>query len=196
MTILIKNSERLADRELVLRIEKECSSAETEMVETYQEHLIRFLLMRTSDRELAHDVAQETWIVVITKLRKGLLRDPRKLRSFIFSVATNQQIMAHRKISKVKNSELKDVESIESNFADPEEEMIQTQLRSKIINNFQKMTQPRDRDVLYRHYLSRDSKQDICKFHAMCSPHFDRVLYRARNRFMKSWEGTQEVQMQ
>jgi DNA-directed RNA polymerase specialized sigma24 family protein len=41
----------------------------------------------------------------------------------------------------------------------------------------------RDRDVLIRFYLNDESKEDICAALGLSDEHFNRVIFRARNRF-------------
>ena len=40
----------------------------------------------------------------------------------------------------------------------------------------------RDREILRRYYLSDDDKQRICQDLQLTSAHFDRVLFRAKQR--------------
>lgn len=42
---------------------------------------------------------------------------------------------------------------------------------------------PRDRDLLVRFYLNDESKDDVCAALGLSDEHFNRVIFRARNRF-------------
>ena len=50
------------------------------------------------------------------------------------------------------------------------------------------MTQTRDQDLLKRFYLSGDTKGDLCAEYGLTDSHFDRVIFRARQRFKSIWE--------
>ena len=63
--------------------------AEDELVSTYWRGVLLIATIRTRDRDLAHDLAQEILIAVLTALRKGQLRDPSKLPAFIQGTARN-----------------------------------------------------------------------------------------------------------
>ena len=45
------------------------------------------------------------------------------------------------------------------------------------------LRQPRDRQLLRRFYLGEEDKADLCQEYGVTPAHFDRVLYRARQRF-------------
>jgi RNA polymerase sigma-70 factor (ECF subfamily) len=50
------------------------------------------------------------------------------------------------------------------------------------------MPTARDRDLLVRFYLNDESKEDICASLDLTDEHFNRVLFRARNRFRELLE--------
>ena len=45
------------------------------------------------------------------------------------------------------------------------------------------MPTARDREVIVRFYLEDESREDICAALALSDEHFNRVIFRARNRF-------------
>ena len=45
------------------------------------------------------------------------------------------------------------------------------------------MTSERDRQVLFRFYIAGDGKDAICRDLGLTSLHFNRVLFRARERY-------------
>jgi RNA polymerase sigma-70 factor (ECF subfamily) len=47
------------------------------------------------------------------------------------------------------------------------------------------LSQPRDRELLRRHYLEEADKQATCQVLGLDSAHYDRVLFRARQRLGK-----------
>lgn len=46
----------------------------------------------------------------------------------------------------------------------------------------------RDREVLYRFYIAEEHKEQICADLGLTNLHFNRVLYRARERFRELCE--------
>ena len=58
-------------------------AAEQEMVSRYQRGLRAVLFQKTSDHFIIDDVIQDTWIVVLRRVRNDELRDPCRLAAFI-----------------------------------------------------------------------------------------------------------------
>src|SRR5438270_6703690 len=63
--------------------------AEDELVHTYWRGVLLIANVRTRDRDLAHDLAQEVLIAVLKSLRKGQLRESDKLAAFVQGTARN-----------------------------------------------------------------------------------------------------------
>jgi RNA polymerase sigma-70 factor, ECF subfamily len=74
---------------LAQRIRDGDRSAEEELVQTYRRRVLVIANVRTRDREAAHDLTQEIFIVVLQALRQGRLREPDKLAAFIHGTARN-----------------------------------------------------------------------------------------------------------
>ena len=64
-------------------------SAEEELVRHFGERIRVFVSVRTRDRELARDLAQDVLMHVLTALRDGQLRDPERLAAFVYGTARN-----------------------------------------------------------------------------------------------------------
>jgi len=50
------------------------------------------------------------------------------------------------------------------------------------------MPAERDRDLLVRFYLNDEAKEEICRELRLSEQHFNRVIFRARNRFRELLE--------
>ena len=72
---------------LVRRIEAGDLQAENELVARYHLGVEVILAQLTRDAALAQDIHQETFALVLTKLRAGELRDPKALPGFLRSIA-------------------------------------------------------------------------------------------------------------
>jgi RNA polymerase sigma-70 factor (ECF subfamily) len=51
----------------------------------------------------------------------------------------------------------------------------------------------RDRQVLFRFYVAEEEKEKICASLGLTSLHFNRVLFRARERFRELYEQEEPV---
>jgi len=175
-------------KQLVERIIAGDSSAETEMVERYHRGLVAMLYNRSKDRNLAEGVAQDTWILVLQKVRNQELRDTSKLASFITQIGRNQLIMRYRASAKHQASDNDEIDDLaDQQVLTPEQSLLNAQLGHTINALLDEMTQERDRDLIKRFYLSADDKATLCKEYNLTDAHFDRVLFRARQRFKLLW---------
>ena len=166
--------------ELVRRILAGDQSAEALMVNKYQRGL-KLVLFRQGGASLIEDVCQETWRVVLEKVRANAIREPAKLSAFIVQIGRNQLIMHNRKLRKTEEYD-HEVEVIPGKH-DPSSDYEQMRLREMVSQALLSLDTDRDREVLRRFYLSEEEKSKICADLELTPEHFSRVLYRAKARF-------------
>lgn len=167
---------------VVERIEHGDRSAEAELVSRYARGVRLILLKRTGDPQVANDLCQDTFMVVIRKLRAHELRDGSRLAAFINQIAVNVSIEHFRKERRFVRSPdgiigLNDAHT-DRNGKQIDFEAAQLQLQGVL----RELAIDRDREILRRFYLSDDDKDVICRDLELSPPHFDRVLYRAKQR--------------
>ena len=161
--------------------------AEAEMVSRYERGLITMLRNRSKDRHVAEEVAQDTWMVVLTKVRKNELRDASKLAAFISQVGRNQLLMRYRSQAR-DPQQLDEPDTFQAQKLSPEDSLVNNQLGAAIEKMFGMLSQDRDRQILQQFYHVGVSKQELCRRFSLSDSHFDRVLFRARERFKSIWE--------
>jgi RNA polymerase sigma-70 factor (ECF subfamily) len=167
---------------LVERIEHGDRDAEAEMVTRYFRGARLILLKRTGDPQVASDLGQDTFMVVIRKLRAGELRDKSKLAAFINQVAVNLSIEHFRKERRFVHSS-DGIIDLHSSHTDRNGERVDYEAaRSQLRGALRYLAIDRDREILRRFYLSDDDKAVICQDLGLSAAHFDRVLYRAKQR--------------
>jgi RNA polymerase sigma factor (sigma-70 family) len=76
-------------RSLADRIREGDAPAETELVHEFMHRIFVMAVVRTHDRDAAHELVQEVLMAVIGALRKGQLKDPEKLPAFVNGTARN-----------------------------------------------------------------------------------------------------------
>ncbi|WP_185969323.1 RNA polymerase sigma factor [Aliiglaciecola sp. M165] len=168
---------------LVERIRAGDKKAEHSLVERYWRSLYFIINHRAKDPDLAADIAQDAFVVVINKARNGEIENPAALSSFIRQVGINLLISSYRKEQRRKTD---CEESIATTIADQQAE-IATSLNSQqlaviVKQVMDELPTPRDSDMLYRYFVYGQEKLVICAEFDISTEHFDRVLYRARNR--------------
>ena len=185
-------SEADVSKVLVARIVSGDESAETEMIQRYHRGLTVALFRIANDHQIVEDAIQETWIVVISKVRTEQLRDTSKLAAFIIQTGRNQLTMQFRKQSRSGYvSEADAPEAVDKGLT-PEQSIQNTQKNKLITQVFIDMNQERDSVILKKFYLTGASKQTLCEELDLSPAHFDRVIYRARARFKKIWSSYQQ----
>ena len=184
-----QGSALFSPEELVDRIHAGEHTAEQELVNKYWRSLYFILNRRANDPDLAADMAQETFIIVINKARKGQIENPTALSAFIRQIGVNLLIANFRKESRRKTDLSEDV-----HVQCPDQSIdIQNKLNSEQIGKLVKQVMDelptaRDKDLLYRYFVYGQTKQVICEEFELTPAHFDRVLHRARNRLKQILE--------
>lgn len=174
---IVEDSQALVDR-----IAAGDRAAETELIERYERSIRMILLKRTGKPQLANDLCQDTFVIILRKLRAGELKQPKNLSGFIHRVAINLSIQHFRKEKRYVYSEGEIFGSKVAFNEQKAEKLDQLTLRDMLEDVMDQLTVKRDREVLRRFYLSDDDKQIICSALQISSAHFDRVLYRAKQR--------------
>jgi len=170
--------------ELVRRIGRGDATAEHELVGWYGPRLAFMLRRRTGDPALAEDLRQETLIVVLTRLREEPLDDPGKLSAFLHQTALNLLRGEFRKRDRRQtHTDLEQVVRTSNCEALIEDRIDHAALSRAVRQLLSQLRQPRDRQILRRFYLTEEPKESIRRSLGVSSAHFDRVLYRARQRF-------------
>lgn len=181
--------------DLVRRIAAGEASAEEELVRRYSRGLVYLLRRLGASPELADDLHQETFRVVLERLRRKGLDDPAGLAAFLRGTARNLMTAERRKTARRRTEA--DEEQIEqavhpspnqlsSVLHDEEAEIVRTLIGE--------LPTDRDRQLLLRFYVAEEEKESICAALALDSLHFNRVLFRARQRFKELLERFEQRQ--
>lgn len=177
------SEERQVATQLVRRVGDGDRSAEAEMVERYSRGL-RFILRRqTRDPELAEDLLQETWMVALERVRSGSLDDPARLAGFLSGVARHLALNEIRKTGRQRttpNSTI--VEMIPDERNNPVRQASRDEVRHHVKRLISELGQERDREILSAFYVLEQDKESICRKLGIDGTHFNRVLFRARQR--------------
>ncbi|MGH9752919.1 MAG: RNA polymerase sigma factor [Blastocatellia bacterium] len=178
-----------AGADLVSRIRAGDRQAEAELVERYSCGVTIIIRREIGAASIADDLYQETFRIVIEKTRRGDIRDPEKLSGFVCGVARNLVIDYFRRAAR--QGSLSEVEEA-TTLPDPAPDQLEALLR-KEQSDFarqvlKEMRNERDIQILFRFYLAEDKKERICADLGLSSLHFNRVLHRARERYLELYK--------
>jgi RNA polymerase sigma-70 factor (ECF subfamily) len=153
-----------------------------------REGVVYMLKRKLRDPTLAEDFCNEAFRVVFEKLAHEPLQDPSKLAAYLAQTARNLAIDEARKSARRQTVTGQD-EAIATHAdpaaVDPVDEL-QTHARARAIGEvLAEMSTGRDRQVLVRYYLHDEDRAVLCRDFGLTEEHFNRVIYRARERFRK-----------
>jgi len=179
--------------DLVRRIVSGEPAAEAELVDRFSRALSFLLRRLTRDDTAAEDLYQETFRLVIEKVRRGELREPERLPGFVSSMARNLFLGSVRRGGRRQKWQ-GDSEAAEA-APDPAPgqlaRLLAKERAAAVRGVLAELKNDRDREILSRHYISGEDKEDICRDLELSDLHFNRVLFRARQRYKELFERRQ-----
>ena len=175
--------------ELAEAIANNDADAEKMLVGKYSERLLYILKRETRDSSTAEDLCQETFRVVLERLRKKRLAAPDKLAPFIIGVA-RKLLQAHRRASSRLALQSTLVEEVQDAEEAPFEQAVRLEESRLLRRAIQNLTVARDRELLTRWYLADEDKEKVCEALGLERSQFNKAISRARSRLRKLLEDT------
>ncbi len=172
--------------ELAQKIAEGNSSAEGEFVGLNYRWLL-FIVRRKFNQSNNHeDIVQDTFMLVIAKLKQGSVRNPQAILGFLRTAAIQIGYDYLRKDKKFTS----DIDpDLMETFSDAQEDILSTLIWNDKLKFIKEMIDglkiQRDKDILINFYLKDQSKQSICNDLDLSPAHFDRVIFRAKERLKK-----------
>ncbi|MGA7989865.1 MAG: sigma-70 family RNA polymerase sigma factor [Thermoanaerobaculia bacterium] len=179
-----------AATELVQRIRAGDAAAESELVALYGRGVTILVRRASSDPSAVDDLYQQTFQVALEKIRRGDLREPERLSGFICSLARNLVIEHFRKAAASRFRAPVDGSRAADPAPGPLESLLRLERASIVRRVLAELPSERDREILFRFYIAEDEKASICRDLGLTSLHFNRVLFRARERYRELYEET------
>jgi RNA polymerase sigma-70 factor (ECF subfamily) len=141
------------------------------------------ILRRVRDPEVAADILQDAAVTTLEKLRTGEIAHPENLGGYLYRVALNH-LRNHRRKDRSALSSADALDELPASENDAEWESVGGgQWAAAARRLLEELPVPRDREVLVRFYLDDEDRENICRELRLSEEHFNRVIFRARNRF-------------
>ena len=173
---------------LVQRIAAGDAAAEAQLVERYSRGL-RYLLNRLGAAPaLADDLHQETFRIVLERLRTRGLEQPAALVGFVHGTARHLVLAERRKGSRQGNGDDEVLAAVPSPGPSQLDTVMLDEEAALVRRLIGELQTERDRQILLRYYVAEEEKESICADLGLESLHFNRVLFRARQRFRELLE--------
>jgi RNA polymerase sigma-70 factor, ECF subfamily len=161
--------------------------AEAELVRRFGPGVAAILRRAANEPSLAQDLYQDVFRLAIEKVRRGELQDPAKLPGFLSGLARNLAIDSFRAARRRRAEPLEAVEPRDA-AADPLERLLSGEQASLVREVMSELGSERDRELLFRFYVAEEDKDRLCRDLSLSSLHFNRVLFRARQRYKELYE--------
>jgi RNA polymerase sigma-70 factor (ECF subfamily) len=133
------------------------------------------------DRDLAADILQDAVVTALQKLRAGEISDRAQLDGYVYRVALNHFRNHLRKDKSQVSDPGAAVDLIEEH--EPPDSLQAAQWAKVVKQMLKEVSPARDRELLVRFYLHEETKEQLCKSLGLSDLHFNRVIFRARERF-------------
>ncbi len=178
-----EESEEAIAAGLARRIAAGERQAEAELIERYSRGLSFHLRRMTGNPTASDDLHQETFRVVLERLRGAGLGAPEQLAGFIFRTARNLFLGDYRKRRR-RGEDLGPDEMPEAEDPAPDQldRVLQEEEAARVQRLIGELATERDRQILLRFYVGEEDKARICGDLGLDVLHFNRVLFRARQR--------------
>lgn len=180
--------EAAAASSLAARIRAGDAAAEADLVSRYSRGLTCVLRRTTGSATLADDLHQETFRIVIERLRGIGLEQPERLAGFIRRTARNLFLADTRRTIRRRASPFDENVALRDPAPTPLGRVLQSERVRLVRRLVAELRTDRDRQILYRYYLAEEDKEQICSDLGLSDVHFNRVLFRARQRFRELLE--------
>jgi len=166
--------------------------AEAELIDSYGRGVKIIIRRAGAAVTIIDDLCQETFRIVLEKIRSGDIREPERLSGYIRSVAKNLVIEHFRRVARQErltdNEEA--VKLLATSAPTQLERLLQKEKAGIVRQVLREMRNERDVQVLLRYYLAEDTKEQICADLRLTSPQFNLVLHRARERYRQLYQQT------
>lgn len=153
-----------------------------EFVKRHYAGLYLLLQRRIKDAAVAADMLNEAVATAMSHARGGRVAQPERLAGYVYRVAMNLYRNYRRDFDNRADlrSDPDDIQHVAADTGgeEPLDPAIAREVRSIISS----LSTPRDREIVKRFYLHEEDKESICRTLGLSALHFDRVIFRARQR--------------
>jgi RNA polymerase sigma-70 factor, ECF subfamily len=145
---------------------------------------LRLLILKATRNEAtAADILNDAIATSWEHLQAGRIAQPEQIAGYVYQVAMNH-LRNHRRKMDERGDKRVDSEMLDSVASDNAslDELAETAIAQQVRRVIQELPTDRDRLIVKRFYLDEDDKDAICRDLSLSALHFDKVIFRARQR--------------
>jgi RNA polymerase sigma-70 factor, ECF subfamily len=174
--------------DLVDRIRSGNKEAEDLLVQRYSRGVavvIRKLVQNAIDVE---ELVQQTFMIAIEKIRRGAVDEPERVSGYICGIA-GKLAMVHIQKMRLRNlTGIDEIAPVVDSNRGPFEQLLRKEEAEIVRQVIAELRMPRDREIIIRYYLHEEEKESICASLSLTRIQFNRVIFRALERFKELYE--------
>lgn len=143
--------------------------------------LMAVLTRRCGSSQLAFDLLQDAFVTTLAKQREGLALSGDDFAGYVFRTAINhlRNHLRRERSTVCEQAWIDRAEDAAPSPADCSQRDINRRLVRALL---EQLTNPRDRQLLVRHYLDERERDEVCRELQLTPAQFARVAHRARQR--------------
>jgi RNA polymerase sigma-70 factor (ECF subfamily) len=169
--------------ELVQGIQRGDPEAEAELVRRYRRGVMVIVAKAGRGRVPVEDLCHDVLATAIEKVRARAIREPERLSGFIAGLARMMVMDCIRKARSRDAIEARMPPPPSAQAPEAVNQLLREEQAAMVRDVLGELESDRDREILFRFYLEEDDKERICRDLGLTAVHFNRVLFRARERF-------------
>ena len=154
-----------------------------EFIKQHYTGLYSLLHRHIGDANIAQEILNEAVATTIEHSRAGRVSDKNRLAGYVYRVALNLYRNHRREYANRPGMHAtdEDVDQLPGQRV-TEEAAIDSSILRQVVAIIASLPTARDREIVKRFYLDEEDKADICRSLNLSPLHFDRVIFRARQR--------------
>ncbi|WP_161810641.1 RNA polymerase sigma factor [Steroidobacter agaridevorans] len=154
-----------------------------EFIKRHYTGLYTLLHRRIRDGNIAQEILNEAVATAIAHSRAGRVSDQNRLAGYVYRVALNLYRNYRREYANRPGVHAGDenIDQLPAQRA-TEESAMDSSIMRHVVSTIASLPTARDREIVKRFYLDEEDKSEICRSMGLSPLHFDRVVFRARQR--------------
>jgi RNA polymerase sigma-70 factor, ECF subfamily len=144
-------------------------------------------------RVSVEDLCQDVLTMAIEKIRAREVRGPERLSGFVAGLARTI-VLDHIRKTSLRSAIAARMPAPQAPHGhDAVEQLLQQERAAMVRAVLNELESDRDREILFRFYLAEQDKERICRDLGLTPVHFNRVLFRARERYRELYRRWMEA---
>jgi RNA polymerase sigma-70 factor (ECF subfamily) len=154
-----------------------------ELIKQHYTGLYTLLHRRIRDGNIAQEILNEAVATAIAHSRDGRVSDQTRIAGYVYRVALNLYRNYRREYANRPGVHAtgEEIEQLPAQRV-AEEAAVDSSILRQVVSIISSLPTARDREIVKRFYLDEEDKAEICRSLGLTPLHFDRVIFRARQR--------------